>query len=61
MESEEKKKPIEEKKKKIISLESERKKKLSHPDEDLESDYRPTRYGSTDHDRKETEKKSKSH
>lgn len=27
--------------------------KLSHRDKDLESDYRPTRYGSTDEDRKE--------
>lgn len=30
------------------------KKNISKPDKSLEADYRPTRYGSTDRDRKKT-------
>lgn len=38
---------------------SEKVKKLSHSDESLDSDYRPTRYGSTDRDRKKEVDKDK--
>jgi hypothetical protein len=34
---------------------SKEKKNLSHPDKDLGPDYRPTRHGSTDADRKRVE------
>lgn len=39
---------------------SDKEKPQSHPDKGLDSDYRPTRYGSTDKDRKEKSQSGKS-